>query len=176
MASRGMDFYKTKGTHGVGNLNTFSIDVLPNGAIVTGADIDNFTLGELGFDADGNRTVTQLTDNTHKAVLVASVERRFIDGEQLCDFYNAVGEPVRCVLFNRIVRFETSSFTKNTGVTTLVNGMVAHFDVTTKKFIISDSASAHADYATSVNKFTVVDVDCTSIEGYPVVRLELNLA
>lgn len=176
MASRITQAYTTVGTYGVGNINSFKIRTVPNGAIVSTADIHNFTIGELGFNANGERTVVQLSAKANRGVLVASPERRFAEGEVLADFYNAVGEPARAIILDLGVRFETSSFSKNTGVTTLSNGMVAHFDVTTKKFIISASGSPHTDYAGSANQFVVVatDTDLTAIDGQAVVRLEVT--
>jgi hypothetical protein len=175
MASRLLDVLKTTGTHEVGNLNSWKIRVLPNGAIVTGAAIDNFTLVELGFNADGERTCTQLSAVTKKGYLIAAPERRYVDGEQLSDFYNAVDDRARIVILDEAIRFETSAFSLNAGVTEVVVGYVAHFDPATKKYIISNPASAHASYATAVDKFYVVasenDVDYL-IDGKPLVRLE----
>ena len=51
----------------------------------------------------------------------------------------------------------------NADVTDVEKGNVAHFDVTTKKYIISKAASAHADYATAGYQFVVVgDTDDTA--------------
>lgn len=176
MASRLLDALTTQGTHAVGNLNSWKVRTLPYGAIVDTAPIDNFTWVELGFNADGERICKQLSANANKGYLVAAPERRYIEGEQMCDFYNAVGEPVRIVLPDLGLRFETSAYSLNAGVTEVVNGQVAHFDVTTKKFIISDSGAAHADYATAGNQFVVVatDLETDLIDGQTVVRLELT--
>ncbi|MNF66338.1 hypothetical protein D3C84_481270 [compost metagenome] len=94
----------------------------------------------------------------------------------MADFYNAVGERVRVVLLEAgYTRFETSAFSLNAGVTEVVNGQVAHFDVTTKKFIVSAAGSAHADYATSSAQFLVVsnEEDMEYTHGQPMVRLEV---
>lgn len=175
MASVLLNAYTTTPTHAVGNINSWKIDVLQNGAIVATADIDNFTIGELGFNSDGERTVVQLSGNTKVGVLVAAPERRYIEGELMAGFYNAVGERVRVVRLKTGLHFETSAFTKNSGVTTISNGMVAHFDVTSKKFIISDSGSAHSDYAGAGTKYIVVatDTETTAIDGQSLVRLEV---
>lgn len=163
------------GTHSVGNLNSLKIKTVANGAIVEGSDIDNFTLGELGINTEGERTVKQLSANDKKAVLVASPETRYL-GEEITKYYNAVGERVRCVILEEgYTRFETSAFTKNTGVSEIKNGQVAHFDVATKKFIVSDVTSAHADYASASAQFLVVnnEEDMYYTLGKPMIRLEV---
>lgn len=178
MATRQSQILKQKGTHEVGNLNNLKVKTLNHGAIVTGADIDNFTLGELGFDANGERTVTQLSAKANKAVLVASPEARYM-GEELVDFYNAVGELARIVILEpNYTRFDTSAFTLNTGVTAVANGLVAHFDVATKKYILSAAGTPHADYAGSSAQFVVVsdEDDMEYSLGKSVVRLEVTKA
>ncbi len=175
MASDILKALQQVGTHAVGNLNSLKIKTVANGAVVEGADIDNFTLGELGFNANGERTVKQLSANDKKAVLVAAPETRYL-GEEITKYYNAVGERVRCVILEAgYTRFETSAFTKNTGVTEIANGQVAHFDVATKKFIISAVGSEHIDYATASAKFLVVnnEEDIQYTFGVPMVRLEV---
>lgn len=175
MGSRILDALQTQGTHAVGNLNSLKIKTVANGAIVEGAPIDNFSLGELGFNAEGERTVKQLSAKDKKAVLVAAPETRYL-GESIANFYNAVGEQVRCVLLEAgYTRFESSAFTLNAGITEIKNGQVAHFDVATKKFIISTSSAAHADFATSSAQFLVVsnEEDIRYTLGQPTVRFEV---
>lgn len=173
MASDILKALQQKGTHAVGNLSSLKIKTLANGAIVEGADIDNFTLGELGFNADGERTVKQLSDVTKKAVLVAAPETRYL-GESMTQFYNGVGERVRCVFLEAgYTRFETSAFTKDASVPEIKNGNFAHFDVTSKKFLIHDGS--HADYATASVKLLVVNSedDMEYTLGAPMVRFEV---
>jgi hypothetical protein len=176
MASRLVKALITKGTHSVGSINSWKIRTLPYGAIIDTADVDNFTIVELGFNANGERIAKQLSNKTTKGYLIAAPERRYVDGEQMCDFYNEVGEAARIIFLELGVRFETSAFTLNAGVTDLINGQVAHFDVTTKKFIISTAGTAHADYATSANQFLVVanDDETMTIDGQTLVRLEVT--
>lgn len=175
MASVLLKAYTDIPSHAVGNINSWKIRVVPNGALVATAAIDNFTIGELGFNSDGERTVVQLSDNTKTGVLVAAPERRYIDGELMAGFYNDVGDRARVVILDFGIRFETSAFSKNTDVTTISNGMAAHFDVTTKKFIISTAASPHSDYANAGNKYVVVatDSETIAIDGQKLVRLEV---
>jgi hypothetical protein len=176
MATRQQIVLKTKGTHEVGNLN--SVKTVNHGALVITADIDNFTLGELGFDANGERTVKQLAAIANKAYLVASPEARYM-GEELVDFYNAVGERARIVVLEpAYTRFDTSAFTLNTGVTAVVNGLVAHFDVATKKYILSTAGTPHANYAGSSAQFVVVsdEDDMEYSLGKVTVTLEVSKA
>jgi hypothetical protein len=178
MASRILKALQEVGTHAVGNLNSLKIKTVANGAKVVGADVDNFTLVELGFDGTGERTAKQLANKANKAYLIASPETRYL-GEEIADFYNAVGERARIVLLEAgYTRFETSAFSLNAGVTEIANGQVAHFDVTTKKFIISAAGTAHADYATSSAQFVVVsnEEDMEYTLGQPMVRLEVAKA
>jgi len=173
MATRQLDVLNTKGTHAVGNINSKQVKTLANGAKCKEA-IDNFTIVELLVE-DGERKCQQLTVKTNKGYLIASVEMRTM-GEELVDFYNGENEMARVVVFEPgYTRFDVSAFTKNAGLTEVVVGNVAHFDVATKKFIISEVGSEHADYGTSANQFLVVaseeDLDYTL--GAPLVRLEV---
>lgn len=176
MASRVLDALTKQGNHIVGNISSWKKRVLPNGALVEDLAIDNYTIVELGFDAEGERICKQLTAVANKGYLIASPERMYVGGEQLADFYNAKGERARIVFLDEGFRFETSGFAMNTGVTEVKNGMVAHFDPATKKFIISDATAPHADYATARDKFAVVnfeeDIDYV-IDEQPLVRLEV---
>lgn len=173
MASRIQDALTSQGNHAVGNLNSLKVKTVSRGATVVGAPIDNFTLGELGFDDQGNRTVKQLSAVDKKAVLVAAPETRYL-GEAMADFYNGVGENVRCVILEEgYTRFDTSAFSG-----TPANGKVAHFDPTTKKFIISDTVPVSGDYTTAVATFVVVDHE-DNIEyttGQELVRFEVLTA
>lgn len=175
MASQGIKALENVGLHHVGNINSWKIEVLQYGALVDDATIDNFTSVEIGFNADGERICKQLTDVTKAGFLIASVERRLPD-EQLSYFYNEQGERARLVYYKQGLHFESSAFSKNTGVTEIKKGFVAHFDPTTKTYIISDPASAHLDYATAHDKFTVIatedDIEYTA--GKPVVRFEVQ--
>ena len=172
MATRQLKVLTEKGNHTVGNLNSLKIRTLAHGAIVEGADIDNFTLVELGFNADGERTCKQLSDVTKKSYLIATPEARYM-GEELVDFYNAVGEYARIVYLDEGLRFETSAFELNTGITEIRNGLVAHFNPTTKKFLIHDGT--HVDYANAKAKFLVVsnEEDLEYTNGKELVRFEV---
>ena len=168
MATRQQAVLTTRGNHEVGNLNSLKVKTLAHGAIVEGADIDQFTIVELGFNADGERTCKQLAAKDNKSYLIASPEVRNM-GEELVDFYNAVGEHARIVILEEgYTRFDTSAFTG-----TPAFGQKAHFDVATKKFLLHDGS--HADYAGSKAKFLVVSNE-DNLEytcGKELVRLEV---
>ena len=178
MASRQLQALTERGNRTVGNLNSIKIKTLAHGAVVTGGEVDNFTLVELGFGADGERTAKQLSAKDKKAYLIATPEARYL-GEDLVDFYNAEGERARIVILEPgYTRFDTSAYAKNTDATEIKNGQVAHFDPASKKFIISAPGSAHADYAGSSAQFVVVNSedDLEYVAGKPVVRLEVTKA
>ena len=153
-----------EGTHAVGTLSGIRVRTLANGAKVTGDPVDNWTIVELaGFNEEGERLCKAVTAKDKKGYLVASPEQRFL-GEDISHFYNDVDEFVRPVLLEAdYTRFELSNFALNAGVTEVKNGQVAHFDVATKKYILSEAGTAHADYATSAYQFEVVaDLDDTA--------------
>lgn len=165
MASRGYKTIGERGTHEIGALNSKWANHLVNGAVAL-EDFDNYLLVELERDAEGVLGCKVLTDNTKKGYLATTIEEEDLlqtDGfsEEYVDFYNATGDMVRVtdVDVQKNVRFETSAFTKNTGVTEIKRGFVAHFDPTTKKYIVSNPTSLHTDYTDAVNKFEVVDED-----------------
>lgn len=174
MASEFLKAYKNTYDHAVGNISSWNVRTLADGAIVDLADIDNFTLVELGFNGEGERICKQLSDVKKKGYLIAAPERRYTNAEPMVNFYNAVGERARIIFLDEGFHFESSAYSLNTGVTEIKNGYVAHFDPATKKFIISDPASAHIDYATAVDKFLVVssESDLEYLCGKPVVKFE----
>lgn len=182
MASRIMKILTQTGTHGIGTLNTAWAKQVANGAKLTTADVDNYTLVEMdGRDADGNKQCKQLSAKANKAFLVTTVEEEQLQNigiiqETYVDFYNEVGEMVRLTRPEVGVRFETSSWSFNAGVTVAIKGLVAHFDTATKKYILSTSGAPHADYAGSSVQFEVVDEDTDFGYAYavPTVRLEVT--
>lgn len=173
MTTKAFKTLTEKDLHTVGNV-TSSHDYLqdiPHGAIMT-EDVDNFTLVELGFNTDGERTATPLSDKTKKGYLVASPERRYL-GENLGEFYNGKGERGRILIQKEAVRFDASNFDAK-AVTEIKAGQVAHYDIDTKKFVISDGT--HADFTTAGNKYTVVlsENDIHYTLGQPTVRFEIQ--
>lgn len=179
MASRMYDAISKTGEHGIGDLNTKWAKHLVNGAI-TYENIDNYTLAELsGYDSDNNLTCKQLSDVKNEGFLVTTIEEEQLlqigdYQETYPDFYNGKDEIVRLTRLEKGVRFDTSSFSLNTGVTAVTVGMVAHFDPTTKKYIISVAATPHADYANAANKFEVVNPDSDFGYEYDVKTIKLQ--
>jgi hypothetical protein len=184
MANRLFDIMFQEGNHEVGVINTSWAKVTANGAKLTTADSDNYLLVEFdGYDDEGVRQCKPLTDGTKKGLILSTVEEEslFGDGSEMLqgnykDFYNKVGEMVRLTIQEPFVRFETSAFSLNTGIAKsedVKRGFVAHFDVATKKYIISDSATPHANYATAANKYEVVDV--MTDFGYNVGKVTMRL-
>jgi hypothetical protein len=185
MATRQLKVLTEQGTHEIGNLNSLKVKTVAHGAIIEGADVDNFTLVELGFNADGERTAKQLSAAGNKAYLIASPEVRNM-GEELVDFYNAIGDDARIVVLEEnYTRFDSSAYSLDPGdaaatparaaVTEVNNGQVAHFDITSKKYIVSASATPHPGYAGSSAKFLVVsnEEDLEYTCGKALVRLEV---
>lgn len=148
--------------HNVGQINSWKVRDIANGAIVASTPIDNYTIVELSFNSEGDRIASQLSDVKNKQYLIAGVERRYL-GEQLAEFFNDVDERSRIIILDQGVRFESSAFTLNSGVTDVEKGNVAHFDPTSKTYIVSSAVSPHADFAAASTKFTVVgDTEDTS--------------
>lgn len=161
--------------HEVGTLNSWRVRDIANGAIVAATPIDNYTIVELAFNSEGERIATQLSNVANPQYLIASVERRYI-GEELAEFYNGVGERARIVILDQGVRFQTTAFSLNAGKTEVNKGDVAHFDPTSKKYIVSNAGSPHSGYASASTKFTVVgDVEDTAGNFYKDnIRLEVQ--
>nr|KEI14163.1 phage virion protein [Clostridium haemolyticum NCTC 9693] len=164
MSTRLYKAISVRGNHEIGNLNTIWAKHIVNGAKLVCEDkdeIDNFTLVELGeYDEEGNLTCKPLSDHKKKGYLLTTVEEeQLMEGETYVDFFNTKDEMVRLTRLETGVRFETSAIELNAGVKEAKQGMVAHFDATKKKYIISNPLSAHASYAESVNKFNVVSVN-----------------
>lgn len=158
MATQYQNIIATKGTHAVGHMNTMAKNrtTVSHGAVIATADVDNYTIVEdAGYNADGEKQVVQLSAKANTGYLVTTAERRYM-GEDLGQFYNAVGEKANLDIIKPLItRFRTSAYSLNAGVTAPAKGQVAHFDVATKKFILSASGTPHADYAGSALKFEV---------------------
>lgn len=163
---------KPRTKHAVGELNNWGVDVINLGAIAT-ADMDNYTVVELGFNADGERTCSPLTDKANKGYLLASVEDYLGEFETISSFFVGKDEKARIVRFVEGKRFATTGYSLNDSAKPVKEGQVAHFDVTTKKYIISNGTTNHADYADSKLKLVVVKADANTIDGLQKVRFEV---
>jgi len=173
MASVIVQTLKNLTKHNVGSLNQWEKDLLNQGAKVAVAPIDNYCLGTLGFNDKGERVVTALADQTKKGVLVASVEDYMEEFETMSQFYNEVGEYARIVYQTPNHHFEASNFELADTSKSAKNGQVAHYDITKKKYIISNGTANHTDYATAGNKYVVVNVPDYTLAGLPVIRFEI---
>jgi hypothetical protein len=180
MANKKFEALFATNSNEVGTVNTSWAKKITNGCKLTVADASNYTLVEFaGYDADGNRQCKPLTANNVKGFLLTTNEEEslFGDGElqgNYTDFYNKVGDMCDLTIQEQYLRFETSAFTKNAGLATIALGNVAHYDFTTKKYIVSAVGSENAGYATAVNKYEVVGVDTDFGQniGVPTIRLE----
>lgn len=140
-----------------------------NGAIFT-EEVENYTLVELAFNANGERTAKNATAGASKLLLAASVEQRF-QNEPLDAFYNASGERGRIVYLTEGLLFDTGAFTKDAAITGAIEaGNVAHWDVATKKFIVHKGA--HANY--SAAKVKVIVLGTNTDLGKEVIRVEVQ--
>lgn len=182
MASRMTDVLTIRGAHEIGSINTKWTKHMTNGAIADG-NMENYTLAEILW-TDGELHCVQLTDATKKGYLVTTVEEdQLMEGEEYLDFYNATDEIIRLtdVDVQKNSRFETSIFELNadglanggTTVTAAAVGDVAHFNPTTKKYMISLASAAATAYGTAVNKFEVVGLDTDF--GYPLDKTTIRL-
>lgn len=159
--------------HAVGSYNSDVMDTYGNGA-KCGEAIDNFTLVEVKYDAEGNETCVSLTDATKEGLLICTPETRHFESEQMDSFYNGTGEMARLAYLSPNKRFQTSAFTKDDSGKAIFKGQKVHFDPTTKKYIISNGTATNAAYATAFNKFVVQEVEDDveyTIDGLPMIML-----
>lgn len=176
MSSTILETLKTlgKNKHEVGTLANWTSEVINLGAIVTEADIDNYTLVELSFNEKGERVCKQLSAHSNKAYLIASPEEYMPEfGEGIANFYNAVNERARIVKLVEGKRFDTSAFSKDNTSKEIKNGQKAHFDIATKKFIISNDTTDNEGYTNAGAKFVVVEATGRSLDGKELVRFEI---
>ena len=163
--------------HTVGNLNNWNKSVVNGGALVTDDTIENFSIVELGFDANGERTCSYLKDAKTKGYLIASVEDYMEEYEDIANFFNIKGERGRIVVLEpMITRFEVSNFKMADTAKEakkIANNMKVHWDATQKTYLVSNGTSEHSDYATAGNQFVVVCSDAGSLDGQALIRLEV---
>lgn len=163
--------------HTVGNLISSRkyIKDYPNGAVYT-EDVDNFHLVELSYNATTSepevKYLTDVTKTNTDVFLSCGVEQRFLEWESIGHFFNGKDEKQRIVYLTQGLMFDTSAFTKDATVTgDIQTGNHAHYDPTTKKFIIHDGTLPA--YATAGVKFVVRrnEADTMYTLGQPTVRL-----
>ena len=166
-----------KNLHNVGNLNRWNKKVVNQGAIAE-ADMDNFTLVTLDFNANGERVCEKIPNIITKGYLVATPEDYMKEYETISSFFNEAGERVRVIKMTVGMRFECSNFDFEDGdlqAHPLKNGQKVYYDSISEKFIISNATpNGAAGYLIAANKLVVVDKDCVSIDGQPVIRFEVT--
>lgn len=167
-----------KDKHAVGNLNNWNKTMVNGGAVVTDDVIDNFSIVELGFSEEGERTCSLLKTEANKGYLIASVEDYMEEyGEGLGNFFNAKGERARIVALEPgVTRFDVSNFKPdNADVASkpIKNGQKVHWDITHKAFVVSNDTSDNAGYAAAGNQFVVVNADSVILDGKQTIRLEV---
>lgn len=173
MATRVQRALVERGDHHIGNLNSIKVKTVAHGAIVEGADVDNFTMVELYFNENGERACKQLSDAKKGGYLIASPEELYL-GEELVDFYNGIGDRARIVVLESgYTRFDTSAFGLDSTISEIEAGQVAHWDVAEGVFLVHDGS--HLDYEGAVNKFLVVhgEEDLEYTAGKKLIRLEV---
>lgn len=162
-----------KDKHGVGSLNNMGHAMVNLGAVVASEAIDNWEIVKLGFDAEGNQTCEILDNEAEAGYLIASVEDYMEEYETISNFYNAKGEKARIVVLEKNKRFETSLYVLDDESKPVKNGMVAHWDVTKRRYVISNGASESAGYAGAGNKFVVVDAEGNYFAGQHTIRFAI---
>lgn len=136
--------------HSVGNLNSFHVVTIPE--VFAGENLENYSLVELNYDAEGNRKATYL-NTADKGYLVCAVEVMY-DNEEMTEFYVGSGEGIRVINLEEGVRFETTNFEQISG-TAPARNQFAEWDATAKKFQL---LSAPSGTAPAGLVFKVVDV------------------
>lgn len=162
-----------KDKHGVGSLNNWGHNIVNLGAIVDSDKIDNWEIVELGFNDAGEQICKQLEDESQAGYLIASVEDYVKEYETISNFYNVKGERARIVVLEKNKRFETSLYKLANESKPVKNGMVAHWDVASKRYIISNDGSEHSGYAGAGNKFVVVDAVGNDLAGQHTIRFAI---
>lgn len=151
-------------THSVGNVNSRELLTVPE--VKAGANIENYTLVELGF-VGGERIAQPLSDPANESYLACAVEVLY-DNEMMKEFYIGQGEYLRVAHVRKGLRFETSAFVPISG-TAPADGQFASYDVAEDKFKLE-----LAENGTAKHTFRVVDVlDGEYGFGLKAVRLEV---
>ena len=161
-----------KEKHTVGSLNNWNKNMVNMGAKCE-ADIDNYMIVELGFNAQGERTCKLLSDVTKKGYLIASVEDYLGQYENISAFFNGEGDMARIVIQGAGTRFECSNVVGSDSATPIKNGMTAYFDPAKKSYVVCNGKSTDQAYETAGNKYVVVDAIGNTLGGQQTIRLEV---
>lgn len=163
--------------HAVGNLSNWNKSLLNEGARVKDEKIENFSIVELGFGEDGERECANLTNEAQKGYLIAAVEEYMDEyGEDIGNFYNVKGERARIVVLEpMITRFDVSNYEaddKGGSAKPIKEGMKVHWDITKKKYVVSNGSAPNSGYAGAGNQFVVVKADSVVLDGMQTIRIE----
>lgn len=172
MASRILELLnKKREKHAVGNINSAKVTTIAHGCVAK-EDMENYSLVEVAFNADGEREIAPLSDLTKEAYLVCATEEMYTVGavkDTFADFYVGQGEKVRVAILNKGFRFETSLFELKSGVDVAKKGMYAVWDVSKKKYVIQ------SEVPTSGVKLLVVEVEkASTLDGLKCMRFEVQ--
>lgn len=154
----------------VGELNQWSVKTLNQGAVAE-ADLENYSVVELGFNEAGERTCKLFTAGT--PYLLCAVEDYVGEYETISGFYVGKGERARVVKMEEGLRFAVTKCELANAGKPVKNGMKAHFDKSGNKYIISNDGSDHAGYSAAEVKLVVVNADAGMIDGQQKIRLEV---
>lgn len=158
MATTIQDALTARGTHEVVFMESINAKTVSYGAVAKTVAMDAGQLAEIiSYGTDGAPNMQSLSAVGNVGYLLVPVPPRYME-EELSQCYVGIDEPARLYYIEKnYTTFTTTAFTPNAALTIpeLVRDFVAHYDVATKKYIVSDPGALHAGYAGSRNKFTV---------------------
>lgn len=154
----------------VGELNNWNVRTLNQGAVAE-ADLENYSVVELGFNEAGERTFKLL--DTGVPYLLCAVEDYVGEYETISSFYVGKGERARVIKMEEGLRFAVTKCELDNEGKPVKNGQKAHFDKAGNKYIISNDDSDNAGYASAEVKLVVVNADAGTIDGQQKIRFEV---
>lgn len=141
---------------------------LENGALVT--------LEVVTVDGEPTWQCKYVTDATKGGAYIAiNPADQSLNDEPPQNYYIKAGEAVTLYNITQDLTIVTNLTAFNTGISAFKIGQFAHFDPTTKKFMISETGKVNAGYAGAKLKFSVVDVDDDTFSQYGVETIVLKL-
>jgi hypothetical protein len=160
------------GNHNVSEINTIWAKPVANGAVLSGADMDNGGLVEFaGRDSEGHRLCKPYTGTGEFYILQTHVEDQLLIDMGETDyknFWNEVGEPVRLIRVETGVTQELSGYTVDTGVT-LAQDLPVIWDATAKVHkVVASIGAGQTQIATVMD----LDTDFGYNAGVTTIRIE----
>lgn len=160
------------GNHNVSEINTIWAKPVANGAVLTGADMDNGGLVEFaGRDAEGHRLCKPFDGTGEFFILQTHVEDQLLIDMGETDyknFWNEVNEPVRLVRVETGINQELSGYTVKAGVT-LAQDLPVIWDATNKVHEVVDVVGAGE---TQIATVMDLDTDFGYNAGKTTIRIE----